>query len=56
MDKTFLLYYNPETEEWIVQEKDLDDPDKPPINYGTYSSEEEAKARLRELKASHPGT
>lgn len=56
MDKTFIIHYDPQTEEWIVWEKDLDDPDKPPLNHGNYQSEEEARARMAELKATHPGS
>ncbi|NIP73962.1 MAG: hypothetical protein GWO16_13515 [Gammaproteobacteria bacterium] len=50
MDKTLMVDYDPETEEWIVHERDLDDPDKPPINHGSFRSEDEARQVLEQLK------
>lgn len=50
MDKTLMVDYDPDTEEWIVHEGDLDDPDKPPISHGSFRSEEEAKRVLAQLQ------
>ena len=50
MDKDYRIDYRTDTEEWMLHEHDLDNPDKPPLTLGSYRSEKEARQRLVELQ------